>query len=134
MAERRPRPPIRSEAPAGSRRALVAAAVFLAALGVYGWTVAPTVTLVDSGELITAARTLGVAHPPGFPLYVLLAHLASIVPIGSIAARVNFASALFGACAALFVTLAVLEAFAVPAEAAPTRPPAGTRRRRGGSA
>ena len=32
-------------------------------------TLAPTVTLVDSGELIVAARFLGVAYPPGFPSY-----------------------------------------------------------------
>jgi hypothetical protein len=38
--------------------------------------VAPTVTLTDSGELIVAAYGLGVAHPPGFPLWVMLAHLA----------------------------------------------------------
>ncbi|HLF82731.1 MAG TPA: DUF2723 domain-containing protein, partial [Blastocatellia bacterium] len=47
--------------------------VFIASLVVYTRTLAPTVTLVDSGELIVAARSLGVAHPPGFPLYVLLA-------------------------------------------------------------
>jgi len=52
---------------------LCAAASGAVALGLYTWTLAPTVTLVDSGELIVAARSLGVAHPPGFPLYVLLA-------------------------------------------------------------
>ncbi len=46
-----------------------------------------------------AARFLGIAHPPGFPLYVLLAHLASLFPIGNVAARVNFASAFFAALA-----------------------------------
>src|SRR5262249_27244999 len=78
----------------------------------YTSTLAPTVTLVDSGELILAARTLGVAHPPGFPLYVLLAHLATLVPIGSIAMRVNFASALFAALASAIATMVALEAIA----------------------
>src|SRR5207244_3255003 len=68
-----------------------------------------TVTLVDSGELIVAARFLGVAHPPGFPLYLMLAHLASVVPIGNVAARVNFASAFFAALAAAMLTLVVTE-------------------------
>jgi tetratricopeptide (TPR) repeat protein len=86
-----------------------AAIVFTAALSLYGWTLAPTVTLVDSGELIVAARSLGVAHPPGFPLYVILAHVASLLPIGDIAVRVNFASALFGALAAAVGTLIVTE-------------------------
>src|SRR6266481_4557497 len=95
----------------GSRRPLVVAlAVFVLSLAVYASTLAPTVTLVDSGELILAARSLGVAHPPGFPLYVLLAHLATLVPIGNVAVRVNFASAIFAALASLVVTLVVIEA------------------------
>jgi transmembrane protein TMEM260 (protein O-mannosyltransferase) len=75
----------------------------------YSSTLAPTVTLVDSGELIVAARFLGVPHPPGFPLYVILAYLASLVPIGNIAQRIHFASALFAALGAAVVTLVVAE-------------------------
>lgn len=91
-------------------RGVPALFVFLVSLIVYSWTLAPTVTLVDSGELIVAACSLGVAHPPGFPLYVLLTHLATLIPIGSVAFSVNFASALFAALACSVVTLAVLEA------------------------
>jgi tetratricopeptide (TPR) repeat protein len=95
---------------AGGRRLLYGAAgVFLVSLCLYVWTLAPTVTLVDSGELIVAARSLGVAHPPGFPLYVLLAHLATLVPLGNVAVRVNFASALFASASAAMLTLAVAE-------------------------
>ncbi len=88
---------------------LYAGIVFFASLFVYSWTLAPTVTLVDSGELIVAAHFLGVGHPPGFPLYILLAHLVSLVPIGSVAVRINFASALFAALACAMLTLAVAE-------------------------
>ena len=88
---------------------LCAGVVFFVSLAVYSWTLAPTVTLVDSGELIVAARSLGIAHPPGFPLYLVLAHLASLVPVGNIAMRVNFASALFGALACALLTLVVAE-------------------------
>jgi hypothetical protein len=88
---------------------LCAGVVFLAALFLYAWTLAPTVTLVDSGELIVVARSLGVAHPPGFPLWVMLAHLASLVPFGSVAVRLNFSSALFGALASAVLTLVVAE-------------------------
>lgn len=98
-----------------------AAFVFFLALFVYVWTLAPTVTLVDSGELIVAARFLGVAHPPGFPLYVMLAHLASLLPIGNIAFRVNFASALFAALACAMLTLAVLELTATASHVAELR-------------
>ena len=45
---------------------------FLIALTVYTLTLAPTVTLEDSGELITASDYLGVPHPPGYPIWSLL--------------------------------------------------------------
>lgn len=86
--------------------------VFFVALFVYTWTLSPTVTLVDSGELIVAARFLGVAHPPGFPLYLILAHLASLVPIGNIAVRINFVSAFFAALACAMLSLVVVELIA----------------------
>jgi tetratricopeptide (TPR) repeat protein len=97
-------------------RFAVAAGVFLAAFAIYAYTLAPTVTLVDSGELILAARTLGVAHPPGFPLYILLAHLATLLPFGNLAVRIHFASALFAALAAMFMTLLVAEALRIHAQ------------------
>src|SRR5256885_1465349 len=83
--------------------------VFLATLLLYSWTLAPTVTLTDSGELIVVAQGLGVAHPPGFPLWVILAHLASRVPLGNIAVRINFSSALFAALASATLALVVAE-------------------------
>src|SRR2546428_13989662 len=95
--------------PSSRAEFLCASMVFLAALLLYSWTLAPTVTLVDSGELIVVAHGLGVAHPPGFPLWVLLAHLASLVPVGNVAVRVNFSSALFGSLACAMVVLVVAE-------------------------
>jgi len=83
--------------------------VFLIAIVLYGWTLAPTVTLVDSGELIVVAHFLGVAHPPGFPLWTMLAHVASLMPWGSVATRVNFSSAVFAAVASAMLTLVVAE-------------------------
>jgi hypothetical protein len=88
---------------------LCAGVVFLAALLLYSWTLAPTVTLTDSGELIVVARGLGIAHPPGVPLWIILAHLASLVPFGNVAARINFSSAFFAALACAMLTLAVAE-------------------------
>ena len=86
-----------------------AGAVFLVALVVYSWTLAPTVTPTDSGELILAAYGLGVAHPPGVPLWTMLAHLASLVPVGNVAVRINFSSAVFAALASAMLTLVVAE-------------------------
>jgi tetratricopeptide (TPR) repeat protein len=76
---------------------------------VYSCTLAPTVTLTDSGELIVVARGLGIAHPPGVPLWIILAHLASLVPLGNVAQRINFSSALFAALACAMLTLVVAE-------------------------
>ena len=73
-------------------RFIAAGVVSAAAFVLYVLTLAPTVTLVDSGELIVASAKLGVAHPPGFPLYVLLAHIASLLPLGSTAVRIHLAS------------------------------------------
>src|SRR6476660_234830 len=88
---------------------LCACAVFLVALVVYSWTLAPTVTPTDSGELILAAYGLGVAHPPGVPLWIMLTHIASLVPVGNVAVRINFSSAVFAALACAMLTLVVAE-------------------------
>src|SRR5262249_54097236 len=76
---------------------------------VYSWTLAPTVTPTDSGELILAAYGLGVAHPPGVPLWIMLTHLASLLPVGNVAVRINFSSAVFAALACAMLTLVVAE-------------------------
>ncbi|KAM8921271.1 protein O-mannosyl-transferase TMEM260 [Pelodytes ibericus] len=81
--------------------------VFTCVSAVYLKTLHPSVPGGDSGELITAAYELGVAHPPGYPLFTLLAKVAMLsVPLGSMAYRVNLLCALFGAVAAslLFYT------------------------------
>ena len=46
--------------------------VLLVAFGVYFYTLAPTLTLEDSGELAVASDYLGVPHPPGYPIWTLL--------------------------------------------------------------
>ena len=86
----------------------VLALLFGIALLVYLRTLCPTVYWEDAGELITVSHVLGIAHPPGHPLYTILGHLFSFIPWGTIAARVNFMSAFFGAIASALVYPTVL--------------------------
>lgn len=51
---------------------IAAGLCFLIAFGVYFFTLAPTVTLEDSGELAVASDYLGVPHPPGYPIWTLV--------------------------------------------------------------
>ncbi|HYF38862.1 MAG TPA: DUF2723 domain-containing protein [Gemmatimonadales bacterium] len=78
-----------------------AAGVSALVLLVYVLTLAPTVTFWDAGEFIAAAKTLGIPHPPGTPLFVMIAHVWALVfPFGEYAFRTNFLSALLSALAA----------------------------------
>ena len=85
-----------------------AVAVAALVLAVFVLTLAPTVTFWDAGEFIAAAKTLGIPHPPGTPLFVMIAHVwAKLVPIGEFALRTNLLSAVLSAAAAgLFFLLA----------------------------
>lgn len=68
----------------------------LAAFCVYLMTLAPTVWFIDSGELAAVATTLGIAHPTGYPLFTIIGHLFSMLPIGtSEIYRLNLMSSFF---------------------------------------
>jgi len=73
--------------------------VFLPLFALYLHALSPTVPLEDGGEMIRAACSLGVTHPPGYPLYVMLGRLALLLPAGDPAFRLNLVSALSGAAA-----------------------------------
>lgn len=89
--------------PIRRRDVITGVLVSLLAFFVYGLTLAPTISGEDSGELVTAAWELGVAHPPGYPLWCLTSYpFARLLPFGDVAYRVNLASAVFSA-AAIFV-------------------------------
>ena len=99
-------PPVNADA----ERPPYPAAVGVAAtvLAVYVLTLAPTVTFWDAGEFLAAAKTLGIPHPPGTPLFVMIAHTwGLLVPIGEFAYRTNLLSALFSASAAGLLFLVV---------------------------
>lgn len=94
----------------------VGGAVFVASLILYAVTLRGDVQAADAGELQIAAWTLSIPHPPGYPLYTLLAGAASHLPIGaSPFARISLLSALTSALGAGM--LAALVASARPAGA-----------------
>lgn len=76
---------------------VVSAFVFLFFLTVYTITLCPVVFWWDSGELIANIAVLGIPHRPGFPIYLLLGKLFSLLPLWSFALKVNLMSALFAA-------------------------------------
>ncbi len=86
---------------------LASAGVFLTTFAVYLRTLCPSVYVGDSGELIAAAYTLGIPHPPGYPIYCLVGKLFSYIPVGSIAYRLNIMSAFFASatCAMLYLII-----------------------------
>ena len=74
---------------------------------VYLRTIAPSLTWAnggaDGGDLITAAVTGSIAHPSGYPLFLLLARLFQLLPVGTLAFRTNLMSAFFAVLTALLV-------------------------------
>lgn len=76
---------------------IAAAVVFV----LYIATLSPSTAMWDTSEYIAAAYILGIPHPPGNPLFVLLGRFFSLLPIAStIAARVNILAALSSAVSA----------------------------------
>lgn len=82
--------------PAGTdwlQAGLVAGILF----ALYAATAPRTVAAEDDGFFVLSSYFLGVEHPPGYPLFTLIGHALTYLPIGSVAYRVHLASALFGA-------------------------------------
>ncbi|MEO0335910.1 MAG: DUF2723 domain-containing protein, partial [Pseudomonadota bacterium] len=75
----------------------------LLTLVIYFLTLCPTVPGGDSGELITVSTRLGLAHPPGYPLYTLMGYVFSNLPFLNEAQGVNFMSGVFQTLAGFFL-------------------------------
>ena len=70
--------------------------------GLYYPTLARSIFLEDSAEFITASHTLSIAHPSGYPLYLLSTKLISLIPfLPTIVERVNFVSLFWAVLAVL---------------------------------
>lgn len=76
---------------------ITAGFIFVFSFIIYIITLAPTIISRDSAELIAAAYKLDIAHPPAYPLYIILGKIFSVIPIGIVSYRINLMTALFGA-------------------------------------
>lgn len=84
--------------------------VFLVCLSVYLYTVAPTLSFWDCGEYIACAHILGVPHPPGGPLHILIRKVFTLIPFGKeIGFRANILSVLCGALGAALIYFFVVK-------------------------
>ena len=87
----------------------LAAVLFLVAQLLYLRTMAPTFSFWDCGEFIATAVTLGIPHPPGAPLFLLLGRLFSMIPFFSdTGARVNLISTLASAATIMLTYLIIV--------------------------
>jgi len=95
--------------------ALVAAVV--GPLALYAATLPRSVVLEDDGLFLMAGVHLGVAHPPGYPIYTLIAHLFTRLPFGEPAFLGHLSSAVLGAlaCGAVYACARLLDASLLPA-------------------
>ena len=87
-----------------------AAGIFLMSLVLYFMTMAPTVSFWDCGEFIATSYIMGVPHPPGSPLFLLIGRVATMMPLmDDIAARVHLLSVISSALAIMFLYLIIVQ-------------------------
>jgi tetratricopeptide (TPR) repeat protein len=88
---------------------ITAALIFVFSFIIYLSTMAPTVSFWDCGEFIACSRTMAVPHPPGAPLYLIVARLFSMIPFSpDIAFRINLISALSSAITIMLLYLIIV--------------------------
>ena len=90
---------------------IFASVVFLFSLIIYIATMAPTTSFWDTGEFIASCYTLGVPHPPGTPLYLLIGNVFShtLFFIDDIGARVNLMSPIASALSVMMLYLIIVQ-------------------------
>lgn len=88
---------------------IIAGIIFLISFVIYFKTIAPTTSFWDCGEFITCAYTLGIPHPPGAPLYLIVGRVFTLIPfVTDIGLRINTISAIASALSIMFTYLIIV--------------------------
>ena len=78
-------------------------------LPIYLLTMPHTVGRADTFEFQVVAPQLGIAHPTGYPLYLILSKLFTFIPFGSVAWRINLGTAVLALAALTIIYLIILQ-------------------------
>jgi hypothetical protein len=78
-------------------------ALLLIIFFIFLFALCPIIYVGDSSLFAAASFSLGSAHPPGYPLYIILGKLLTFIPFGNVAFKVNLVNAIFGALTCLMV-------------------------------
>lgn len=103
---------------------LAALGTFLISAAVFFYYMCPSVTLQDSGELVTGSYRFGVPHPSGYPLWALLGWIwRHFVHIGDPASQICSFSVFTGAAVVALLTILTKRSVLVLLNAMPWREP-----------
>jgi len=91
------------------KKYLIPIVLFLIVAAIYIYALCPSIHPRDNPDILTAAITLGIPHSPGYPLFTVLGHLFSKIPLGTLPWRVNLMSAIFSALSILVIYFLILK-------------------------
>lgn len=90
---------------------MVGGTVFVISFAIYAATLCPTIYWEDSAAFCAVHSLLGIPHSPGFPIYVMLGRLFSLLPVASSALASNLMSAVWGSAALVALFFLTLEIY-----------------------
>ncbi len=89
---------------------IIALSVLALVFSIYTYMLSPSISFWDCGEYVAAGSSLGVPHPPGNPLYIMLARTSTVLLqfIADPAYRINLLTPIFGSFTAMFIYLSII--------------------------